>query len=101
MNTDQTKCKTHREVSYVYYKILWVLNRVADFLISERTDKSQERPGKNILKQSKQRAPGTAFLSHFSISMLLLNPLESLLFQHFSRETLNPQGYRKSKNDTR
>lgn len=68
---------------------------------SARTDTSQERPGKNILKQSKQRAPGTAFLSHFFISVLLLNPLECLPSQHFSRETLNPQGYRKSKNDTR
>lgn len=64
MNTDQTKCKTRKEVSCVYYKILWVLNRVAHFMISERTDKSQEKLGKNILKQSKQRAPGTAFLSH-------------------------------------
>lgn len=99
MHTDQTKCKAHREVSCVHYKILWVLNRVAHFF-SERTDTSQERPGKNILKQSKQRAPGTAFLSHFFISMSLLNPLECLPFQHFSRETLSPQGYRKSKNDT-
>lgn len=41
MNTDQIKCKTHREDSPVYYKILWVPSRVTYFMTSERTDKSQ------------------------------------------------------------